>query len=316
MARIFISYTNEDTDIAQHLAAGLRARGHQPLFAHGLLTPGEPWREVLARSLSDADAFVIIVSPRAAESQWVFLEAGTALGYWRERGRPLVLPVIIQNAEIPAPLREIQAIFSPNAHVDEIIRQIDLALGKQAGAREAKEELRREVRQRVEQNAAVFITKSLDELRVRERSHRRSAYVAYVIAYLFLVGGIAFALYRAVRHTVVGDWPAFAQLVALSLIIVGFLAAAAKFSFLLGQGFMVESLRSADRIHAISFGEFYLNAFGENADWIQVKEAFQHWNIDRGSSFPSQNARDIDPQILELAMTIAKAVSAKAERKE
>jgi len=316
MPKIFISYTNADRQLAQDLAAGLQERGHEPLFAEGLLSPGQAWRDVLAKNLGDADAFVILISPRAATSQWVFTEAGTALGYWRERGRPIVLPVVIEDAEIPAPLREIQAIFSLEPNVPQIIRQIELALGKQAGAREAKEEVRREVQQRVERNAAVFIAKSLDELRKRERDHRRSAYLAYSISYVFLIGGIGFALYRAILYPALGNWPAFAQLLALSIIIVGFLVAAAKLSFLLGQGFMVESLRSADRIHAISFGEFYLNAFGEQADWSQIKEAFQNWNIDRGSSFPSQNAKDIDPQILELAIELAKSVSAKSNKKE
>lgn len=62
---------------------------------------------------------------------------------------------------------------------------------------------------------------------------------------------------------------------------------------------MVESLRNSDRIHAISFGEFYLKAYQEKADWKEIKEAFQHWNIDGGSSFNSQNANDFDPKIFK-----------------
>lgn len=314
MAKIFISYTSADNELAQGLAAGLQARGHDPLFAGGILSPGQPWRDVMAKSLSEADAFVIIVSPQAASSSWVFTEAGTALGYWRERGRPVVLPVVVDNAEIPAPLREIQAIFSPDRDVEKILHQIEMALGKQAGVREAKAEVRREVQQRVEQNAAVFIAKSLDELRRREVTHKRAAYLCYVTSYVFLIGGIAFAIYRAFGVAGTTSWASFAQLIAMSLVIVGFLVAAAKLSFMLGQGFMMEALRSADRIHAISFGEFYLNAFGEQADWAQVKEAFQNWNIDRGSSFPSHTVRDIDPQVLQLAIELAKALSAKDKK--
>jgi hypothetical protein len=76
---------------------------------------------------------------------------------------------------------------------------------------------------------------------------------------------------------------------------------------------MVESLRNADRIHAISFGQFYLKAFGEHAEWAEIKEAFQHWNIDKGSSFMQQEAKDINPEILKTALEIAKSMSPKGK---
>ena len=79
---------------------------------------------------------------------------------------------------------------------------------------------------------------------------------------------------------------------------------------------MVEALRNADRRHAISFGEFYLRAYGANADWKEVKEAFQHWNIDKGSHFLGQNNSEFDPQIFQLAIEIAKAVSGKTSEEK
>lgn len=62
---------------------------------------------------------------------------------------------------------------------------------------------------------------------------------------------------------------------------------------------MVESIRNSDRIHAISFGEFYLNVYGKVATRDEVREVFGNWNIDNGSSFISQSPKDYDPQILE-----------------
>lgn len=80
---------------------------------------------------------------------------------------------------------------------------------------------------------------------------------------------------------------------------------------------MVEALRNADRSHAISFGEFYLNAFGEDLEWKEVKEAFQHWNIDRGSSFLTQDSAQFDPKLFETAVELAKVLrgsDAKSEK--
>lgn len=99
------------------------------------------------------------------------------------------------------------------------------------------------------------------------------------------------------------------ELAISAVIVIGLLVALAKYAFTLGKSFMVEALRNADRRHAISFGEFYLRAFGANADWKEVKDAFQHWNIDKGSHFLGQNNAEFDPQIFNLAIEIAKAVS-------
>ncbi|WP_090808310.1 hypothetical protein [Paenibacillus sp. 276b] len=74
---------------------------------------------------------------------------------------------------------------------------------------------------------------------------------------------------------------------------------------------MVESLRNADRIHAISFGEFYLKTYGEKADWNEIKEAFQHWNIDKGSSFITQSTTEYDPKILKQLTDLLKNIASR-----
>jgi hypothetical protein len=70
---------------------------------------------------------------------------------------------------------------------------------------------------------------------------------------------------------------------------------------------MVESIRNGDRIHAISFGKFYLNAYGDIATREEIKEVFGNWNIDNGSSFITQDAKDIDPNVLG-ALEIIKSI--------
>ena len=77
---------------------------------------------------------------------------------------------------------------------------------------------------------------------------------------------------------------------------------------------MVESLTNGDRAHAISFGRFYLKAFGDKATWDELKEAFKHWNIDRGASFLAQNASDADPIVLQVLTELAKAVASQRKK--
>lgn len=61
---------------------------------------------------------------------------------------------------------------------------------------------------------------------------------------------------------------------------------------------MVEAIRNGDRIHAISFGKFYIRAYGREATRQEIKEVLGEWNIDKGSSFHTQDAKEIDPNIL------------------
>jgi hypothetical protein len=93
------------------------------------------------------------------------------------------------------------------------------------------------------------------------------------------------------------------------------LVALAKYAFTLGKSYMVEALRNADRRHAISFGEFYLKAFASQATWVEVKDAFQHWNIDRGSHFLSQDVREFDPQLVDTLAGLFRAIAARNESK-
>jgi hypothetical protein len=101
------------------------------------------------------------------------------------------------------------------------------------------------------------------------------------------------------------------QITIASLIVIGLLGALARFAFVLGKSFMVESLRNSNRRHAISYGQFYLRAFGDKALWSEIKDAFQFWNIDIGSSFLAQKPGDIDPQIFKTAVGIAYAIGGK-----
>jgi len=91
--------------------------------------------------------------------------------------------------------------------------------------------------------------------------------------------------------------------------------ACAKYAFSLGKSYSSESLKSSDRIHAIRFGEFYLRAFGDKTKWGELKEVFQHWNIDRNSSFASLDVSQFDPKIVESMMDLIKVVGGKRDDK-
>lgn len=95
---------------------------------------------------------------------------------------------------------------------------------------------------------------------------------------------------------------------------IGVMAALARYSYSLAKSYMSESLKSSDRIHAIQFGKFFLRAYGGRLTPAEVKDAFQHWNSDRGSTFSTLDPSHIDPQIYALVAQLVGAVAAKKEK--
>ncbi|WP_437623826.1 toll/interleukin-1 receptor domain-containing protein [Sorangium sp. So ce1151] len=316
MSRIYISYSHHDSKYVEKLAAALSDLGQTPFYAEDSIAPGEKFHTVLSQNLREADVVAFILSKNSIESRYTMTEMGAALGYFEERGRPAVIPVLIDDSQIPAQVNHLQVLVALNGDpVDAAIAVASVA-ERMAGRAQAREEKKQEVRERVESNAAKFIETSLTELRKRESSYRRAAYAWYAVAYTSLGAGLAISLWRASIVTDhVSSWIRLAEFAAVGIIVLGLLAGTARFAFMLGKSFMVEALRNSDRIHAISFGEFYLRAFPEKIEWDQVKDAFQHWNIDKGSYFLSQSSADFDHELFKTAISIAEALS-NAKRKK
>lgn len=72
-----------------------------------------------------------------------------------------------------------------------------------------------------------------------------------------------------------------------------------RFLFLLGKSFMVESLRNANRAHAIGLGKLYLKLYKGKFKWDELKDVLRNWNIDSGSAFMTLDAKDIEPVSLD-----------------
>lgn len=317
MANIFISFAREDYEYANSLKHALTELGQISHSFDDVIAPGQKWQEAIFDQIRNVDALVCIVSPTSQRSSYVNHELGAALAYSEEKGKPIIIPIILGNAILEPPLSKYLGLRATPGDEEEIAIKISLALERQVGKVKAQEEEREEVQKKVETSAADFIQKSLSELQEREISYRHLAYLWYTIAYFTLVASAGFGVWRAlVQSPRTQDWQALIELAVSGVIVIGLLVALTKYAFTLGKAFMVEALRNADRRHAISFGEFYLRAFGATAEWKDVKEAFQDWNIDKGSYFIGQNQSDFDPQIFALAAEITKNLASKGKDSE
>ncbi|MGO4812144.1 toll/interleukin-1 receptor domain-containing protein [Cupriavidus sp. 2MCAB6] len=317
MAKVYISYQREDLPFVSRLADRLKDAGHTLSFDVDELSPGVNWRAALDHGLKTSDVFIVVFSQKTDKSQYVLTEVGAARAYANESDRMLLIPIVIDNAPLPLSMQDVHAIIQPDADVDSIVPQIESAISAFIGRRAAKEVESTRAAEKIQSNAAGFIGTAISSLSKLESRDRILSYAWYGLGFVSLVSGIGFAMWGLSKAGQQVELPTQNLIyVALkTLAVIGLLGACARYAFSLGKSYSTESLKSSDRIHAIRFGEFYLQAFGDKTQWEELKEVFQHWNIDRSSAFSSLDASQVDPRIMESLVAIVKLASGSKDEK-
>jgi hypothetical protein len=319
VAKIYLSYTSADAEVASALAAALRARKHEPVSDSSALTPGSEWREVLTTALIHADAFVAVLSESALRSQFVLSEIGAARVIAQSRGDMVIIPVVIGSIQVPTVIGDIQAIVSENSDVEYVATEIDRAVVALLARRAVLQQQQEAKSKQEEKDVGEYVDVAIASLERHEARERIVGSVWFVAGLLALAGGMYFgivALSRAGRVVpktegeLSAAWVGFAWATLKSLVIIGLILAAVKYCFLLGRAHMSEALKSSDRIHAISYGRFYLRAFRGTEAPEALKEVFQHWNISTPSAFANSSPDQFDPKYLDKAIGIIKSALA------
>jgi hypothetical protein len=313
MARIFLSYSRSDVEFAQQLAERLVSLGNEITIDVESLSAGQDWRARLSDGLRNAEVFIVLLSRSSMSSPSVLQEIGAARAYAAESDRMLVIPVVIDDIPVPSIVQDIFVLRVLDRDFDDIVLRIEASISSFIGRRAAKDEKAAEVAKRIETNAASYIDEAVQFQRNAESSNRIAGIVWHIAGFVSLLGGIVFATLALTNPNSnrATEWTDLGIATLKSVIVIGLLAACAKYAFSLGKSYISESLKCSDRIHAIAFGKFYLQAYGEKATWVELKEVFQHWNIDRTSIFSTLDAAQIDPQILSLLGDIVKSAMGK-----
>ena len=259
----------------------------------------------------------MVVSQNTQYSQYVLSEVGAARAYALESGRMLLIPLIIDNTPPPLSIQDLHAIIQRDGDLSVIAPKIEVAISAFMGRRAAMEAAASEATEKIQSNAASYIKSALDSLQKLEIRDRTISYLWYVVGFFALILGIGFALYGLTMASQQASLST-ENLLLLSLkalVVIGLLGACAKYAFSLGKSYSGEALKAADRIHAIRFGEFYLRAFGDKTKWADLKEVFQHWNIDRTSAFSSLDASQFDAKIVDSLLELTKFFDQKKDGK-
>lgn len=101
MTRVFLSYAAEDGAIADRLVRWLRDKGARVFWFQDEKQQGRRFIREIERGISEADLFVVLLSPHYLASEWCLREREIAIRRENDLGRQLIY--VLKVAETPHP---------------------------------------------------------------------------------------------------------------------------------------------------------------------------------------------------------------------
>jgi TIR domain/T3SS (YopN, CesT) and YbjN peptide-binding chaperone 3 len=106
---LFVSYARRDREAVDWIASRLEDSGYTVWIDRTGILGGTPWQRVIPREIRNAEAVLLMLTPDAAQSEWVRREF-----FYARRHRIRVVPVLVRPTELPPelekPLRKIQTV--------------------------------------------------------------------------------------------------------------------------------------------------------------------------------------------------------------
>jgi hypothetical protein len=133
---VFVSHSSTDTAIASRLAMGLEAVGYRSWYDKWDLKAGDSIVDRIQTALSACDVLLVVLSPRSVGSEWVHRELNAALMRELSGHSVVVIPVLIEDCDIPPLLEERHYIDLRSNFEDGFLELLD-------SLRQHREEIRR-----------------------------------------------------------------------------------------------------------------------------------------------------------------------------
>ena len=326
---VFVSYSHSDSEFALSLSAVLESDGYE-VFVDNKIPIGNNIYRDIGKGLAKADVVIIVISPNSNYSAFVANETVSMLSFL-DRGRmPLVIPIVLgKETKIPLRLDHFNYIVIPyadnseqegdfnvyytksgakvegalnNALKDDAIQKIRLILAAHQEKLSKAEKEKKETAARVKTGLSKHIDWVFERLSGNGKRNKQYATGLYIISAIVLVFSLMVS-FLFIKNINIADIEIEYLIAygAIALFIAIILVSISKLLFTLAKSFMVEAIRCDDRIHAISFGKFMIEAYGDEITIDQILQAFSAWNYDNGgSSFRTQSGDDYDPKLSEL----------------
>lgn len=120
MSKIFISFSNSDRAYAEQLSEALVTKSQEVMGNVAFAATHTTTRDELREAIQDADAFVVLVSDRSLQSNYVRMEIGAA---WATRKEILV--VVLPNSTKTAIPPTLQSAPTYDARHNSLARAAD-----------------------------------------------------------------------------------------------------------------------------------------------------------------------------------------------
>ncbi|MBC7877949.1 MAG: toll/interleukin-1 receptor domain-containing protein [Anaerolineales bacterium] len=122
---IFISYSRRDQEFVTHLASDLDAQVAGVWFDQSTIQPGQKWHDEIMEGINECKAFILVLSPDAAQSKYVLEEVRKAL----ELGKT-IFPILYRPAqwtnEFESLVNEIQTLdLRSGSYTDNFYKLVD-----------------------------------------------------------------------------------------------------------------------------------------------------------------------------------------------
>lgn len=118
MLRVFVSYTASDKQIARNVADALIGAGFDVWIDQARLRPGDSIVCSVSAGLCETDIVLVLLSRASISSNWVAAEVNAALSSRLAGKGPVVVPVLLDDCNVPALLRDL-------VHID--LRVVDFS---------------------------------------------------------------------------------------------------------------------------------------------------------------------------------------------
>lgn len=301
--KIFLSFSSHDLELVAQIRERLLNLGHH-LFVMGEdIDIGQEWYNTeIKKSIEKADIIIPILTKNSIKSNIVMYEFGVFTEYVNQnKNKKLILPVVIGDIQVPNMVSNLLYIKGKQGEVDVLIDRIQRAISQFEGRKLASEEKAEKLRETIEVSAADYIQETIGTLEKKESELKISANRWYALGFIALLLGVGIAAFITLKGIdITGTWVDIILFAVKASFLILLLLSASKYSFNLAKTYMNESLKNSDRIHAISFGKFYLQVFGDAIDKADIKEVFREWNLEQKSGFSDMKTEDYDPKLIEI----------------
>jgi hypothetical protein len=132
LSTIFLSHSHADKPFARKLAASLRAAGHGVWIDEAEINIGDSLIEKIREGIDQVDYVAAVLSSSSIASPWVTRELDIASNREIEEGRVVVLPLLVENVELPGFLKgKFYGDFSDESQYETTLDLLLRKLGKQ-----------------------------------------------------------------------------------------------------------------------------------------------------------------------------------------